>query len=161
MLRFMERSTIHYLHQKGWSKTEIAEFLGHHRDIIARVLREPLDKQPAPPQRESAIAVFAPQLQTWLDQRWTVQRMLEEARQHPEHPYTGSAAAFYDYVRPLKRARKGIPGLIPVRFDGLPGELLQIDWGEVRQFSFSHPALAGQTRYFFAARRKPLCVNIN
>lgn len=150
----MERSTIHYLHQKGWSKTEIAEFLGHHRDTIARVLREPLDKQPAPRQRESAIAVFAPQIQTWLDQRWTVQRMLEEARQHPEHPYTGSAAAFYDYVRPLKRARKGLPGLIPVRFDGLPGELLQIDWGEVRQFSFSHPALAGQTRYFFAARLK-------
>ena len=34
------------------------------------------------------------------------------------------------------------------------GELLQIDWGEVRQFPFTHPALVGQTRYFFAARLK-------
>jgi len=154
MLNFMERSTIYYLHQKGWTKTEIAEFLGHHRDTVAKVLREPVDQQPAPRQRTSAVAVFAPQIATWLDQQWTVQRMLEEARQHPDHPYTSSAAAFYDYVRPLKRARKGSPGQIPVRFDGLPGELLQIDWGEVRQFAFTRPSLAGQTRYFFAARLK-------
>lgn len=80
--------------------------------------------------------------------------MLEEARQHPEHPYRGSPAAFYDYVRPLKQARKGHPGQVPVRFNGLPGELLQIDWGEVRRFSFTQPSLAGQTRYFFAARLK-------
>ncbi len=150
----MERSTIYYLHQKGWTKTEIAEFLGHHRDTVAKVLREPVDQQPAPRQRTSAVAVFAPQIATWLDQQWTVQRMLEEARQHPDHPYTSSAAAFYDDVRPLKRARKGSPGQIPVRFDGLPGELLQIDWGEVRQFAFTRPSLAGQTRYFFAARLK-------
>lgn len=150
----MDRSTIHYLHQKGWSKTEIADFTGHHRDTIARVLREPIDKQPAARQRPSAIAVFAPLIQTWLDQRWSVQRMLEDARQHPEHPYTGSPAAFYDFVRPLKQARKGHPGEVPVAFNGLPGELLQIDWGEVRRFPFTTPSLGGQTRYFFAARLK-------
>lgn len=150
----MDRSTIYYLHQKGWTKTEIAAFVGHHRDTISRVLREPVDQQPASRQRTSAVTVFATQITTWLDQHWTVQRMLEQARQHPEHPYTGSSAAFYDYVRPLKRARKAAPGHIPVRFDGLPGELLQIDWGEVRQFPFTRPDLAGQTRYFFAARLK-------
>lgn len=150
----MDRATIHYLHHKGWSKTEIAQFTGHHRDTITRVLKEPLDQQPAPRQRTSAIAVFAPLITTWLDQQWSVQRMLEEARQHPEHPYRGSPAAFYDYVRPLKQARKGHPGQVPVRFNGLPGELLQIDWGEVRRFSFTQPSLAGQTRYFFAARLK-------
>jgi len=37
---------------------------------------------------------------------------------------------------------------------GLPGELLQIDWGEQRQMRFSKPTLMGQTRYFFAARLK-------
>jgi transposase len=154
MLNLMDRSTIHYFHLKGWSKTEIADFMGHHRDTIARVLNEPIDHQPAPRQRTSAIAVFGPQIATWLDQQWTVQRMLEEVRQHAEHPYTGSPAAFYDYVRPLKQARKGHPGQVPVRFNGLPGELLQIDWGEVRRFPFTRPELAGQTRYFFAARLK-------
>ena len=150
----MDRATIHYLHQKGWSKSDIAAFTGHHRDTITRVLKEPIDQQPALRQRTSAIAVFAPQIATWLDQQWSVQRMLEEARQHPEHPYRGSPAAFYDYVRPLKQARKRLPGDVPVRFDGLAGELLQIDWGEVRRFPFLRADLVGQTRYFFAARLK-------
>jgi IS30 family transposase len=66
MLKYMERSTIHYLHHKGWTNTQIAEFLGHHRDTIARVLREPLDQQAAPRQRQSAAAVFAPQIHAWL-----------------------------------------------------------------------------------------------
>lgn len=150
----MDRSTIFYLHQKGWSNSAIATFMGHHRDTISRVLREPVDKLPTPRQRTSAVAVFAPHIQTWLDQHWTVQRMVEEARQHPDHPYTGSSAAFYDYVRPLKRARAQTPSAIPIRFNGLPGELLQIDWGEVRRFPFTHPDLGHQTRYFFAARLK-------
>lgn len=149
----MERSTMYYLHQKSWSNTEIAEFVGHHRDTVDRVLREPVDKQSAPRQWTSAVAVFDAQIQTWLDQHWTVQRMLEDARQHPDHPDTDSATAFYDDVRPRKRARTATPGQVPVRFHGLPGALLQIDWGEVRQFPFIPDTLAGQTRSFFAARR--------
>jgi transposase len=80
--------------------------------------------------------------------------MLELAREDPDHPYLGSAAAFYDYVRPLRRARMRVPATVAVRFEGLPGEFLQIDWGEVRQFPFTHPDRVGQTRYFFAARLK-------
>lgn len=150
----MERSTIHYLKQKGWTNVQIAEFLGHHRDTIARALREPVDQQPAPRQRQSAVAVFHDQIHAWLDQKLSVQRMLELAREDPDHPYLGSIAAFYDYVRPLRRARAALPASVAVRFEGLPGELLQIDWGEVRQFPFTHPNLVGQTRYFFAARLK-------
>jgi IS30 family transposase len=40
MLRYMEQSTIYHLKQKGWTNVQIAEFTGHHRDTIARVLRE-------------------------------------------------------------------------------------------------------------------------
>jgi transposase len=36
----------------------------------------------------------------------------------------------------------------------VPGEFLQIDWGEVRNMAFSKPELEGHTRYFFAARLK-------
>ncbi len=150
----MERSTIHYLKQKGWTNVQIAELLGHHRDTIARVLREPVDQQPAQRQRQSAVAVFSDQIRAWLEQKLSVQRMLELARADPDHPYLGSAAAFYDYVRPLRRARASLPATVAVRFEGLPGELLQIDWGEVRQVPFTHPDLVGQTRYFFAARLK-------
>jgi IS30 family transposase len=49
----MERSTIYYLKQKGWTNVQIAEFTGHHRDTIARVLREEVDKKPKTRQRRA------------------------------------------------------------------------------------------------------------
>src|SRR5947208_226505 len=58
MLRYMERSTIYYLKQKGWTNVQIAEFTGHHRDTIARVLREDVEKKPNTRNRSSAVAVF-------------------------------------------------------------------------------------------------------
>lgn len=150
----MERSTIHYLKQKGWTNSQIAKAVGCHRDTVRRILREPVDHQPEPRQRTSQIAVFDDAINGWLDQNLSVRRMLELARSHPEHPYQGGDSAFYDYVQPLRQARTLRAAEVAVRFEGLPGELLQIDWGEVRNFRFTKPALAGQTRYFFAARLK-------
>ena len=62
MLHFMERSTIHSLKHKGWSNVQIAQFTGHHRDTIARVLREEMDKKPQSRQRLSTVAVFDAQI---------------------------------------------------------------------------------------------------
>ncbi|HET8625985.1 MAG TPA: IS21 family transposase [Thermomicrobiales bacterium] len=154
MLKYMDRSTIYYLKQKGWTNTQIAALMGHHRDTIARVLREPVDREPTRRARPSAVAAFHEQIEGWLDRRLPVRRMLELAREDPDHPYRGSDAAFYQYVRPLAAARRALPGDVALRFEGLPGELLQLDWGAARQFPFTAPALAGQTRYFFAARLK-------
>jgi transposase len=154
MLRYMERSTIYYLKQKGWTNVQIAEFTGHHRDTIARVLREEVDKKPKTRNRRSTVAVFDAQIAQWLDQNLPVTRMLELARVDGEHPYTAGDTAFYDYVRKVRRARKQTPRDLAVRFEGVPGEFLQIDWGEVRDMAFSRSELAGQTRYFFAARLK-------
>ncbi len=67
MLRYMERSTIHFLKQKGWTNVQIAEFTGHHRDTIAKALKEAADKKPKTRQRSSAVDVFGPQIATWLD----------------------------------------------------------------------------------------------
>src|SRR5215470_16426912 len=36
----------------------------------------------------------------------------------------------------------------------MPGEFLQIDWGEMRDMPFTKEDMSGQTRYFFAARLK-------
>ena len=154
MLQFMERSTIYYLKHKGWTNVQIAECTGHHRDTIARVLREDVDKHPQTRNRSSAVAVFDAQLANWLDQNLLVSRMLELARADGEHPYTGGDTAFYDYVRKERRARKQTPRDLALRFEGMPGEFLQIDWGEVRNMAFSKPELEGHTRYFFAARLK-------
>jgi transposase len=154
MLRQMDRSTIHYLHQKGWTNVQIAQFLGHHRDTIARVLREPVDRSPAPRHRPSAIAVFDAQIARWLDQNVPVSRMLELAGAQTDHPYTGGETAFYDYVRKVRRARQQTPRHVALRFEGVPGEFLQIDWGEVRHLALTKAGMEPQTRYFFAARLK-------
>ena len=154
MLRYMERSTIHYLKQKGWSNVQIAAFTGHHRDTIARVLREEVEKKPKTRERTSAVGVFDAQIGEWLDQNVPVSRMLELARAHTDHPYTGGETAFYDYVRKVRRARKQAPANLALRFEGVPGEFLQIDWGEVRDVAFTKAGMESQTRYFFAARLK-------
>lgn len=150
----MERSTIYYLKQKGWSNSQIAKAVGCHRDTVRRVLSEPVDHQPDLRRRESQVAMFDEAIRGWLEQNLSVRRMLELARSHPEHPYQGGDTVFYDYVQPLRQARTLGVAAVAVRYEGLPGELLQIDWGEVRNFEFSKPGLAGQTRYFFAARLK-------
>jgi len=154
MLRYMERSTIYYLKQKGWTNVQIAEFTGHHRDTVARVLREEVEKQPKTRNRSSTVAVFDGQIAQWLDKKLPVRRMLELARADGAHPYTGGETAFYDYIRKVRRARKQTPHDLAVRFEGVPGEFLQIDWGEVRNMEFTRPGLERQTRYFFAARLK-------
>ena len=41
---------------------------------------------------------------------------------------------------------------VPIRFEGMPAEYLQVDWGEVRAFPFTQQAPA--TRYFLACRLK-------
>ncbi|MBV9354086.1 MAG: transposase [Chloroflexi bacterium] len=42
---------------------------------------------------------------------------------------------------------------VPIRFEGLPGEYLQVDWGEVRGFRFTRQP-STTTRYFLACRLK-------
>src|SRR5258708_10949493 len=129
MLGYMERSTIYYLKQKGWTNVQIAEFTGHHRDTIARVLREEVDKKPKTRQRTSAVAIFDTQIAQWLDQHIPVSRMLELARADSEHPYTGGETAFYDFVRKGRPARQRTPHNLALPFEGGLGDLLQIDWG--------------------------------
>src|SRR5260370_17668085 len=93
MLRYMERSTIYYLKQKGWTNVQIAEFTGHHRDTIARVLREGVDKKPKKRNPSSAIAIFETQIGEWLDKNLPVSHMWEHARTDGRHTYTGGAPA--------------------------------------------------------------------
>ena len=70
----MERSTIHYLKQKGWNNSQIAAAVGCHRDTVRRILREAVDHESAPRQRSSQIAVFDEAINGWLDENLSVRR---------------------------------------------------------------------------------------
>jgi transposase len=152
MLRQMERSVIQHLAKRGRSQRQIAEELGHSRNTVARALRDPVDQAPAPRQRSSRVDPYRPQIEGWLKGGWTIVRMLEEVRADPANPYTGGRSVFSEAVRRIRLVQRQAAADVPVRFEGLPGEYLQVDWGEIRNFPFSEQAPA--TRYFLACRLK-------
>ena len=150
----MERSTVHLLHKRGKSLRTIANELGRSKSTIARALSEAVDRQPEKRQRTSNVDPFREQIADWLKQGLSGVRMLELARDDPEHPYRGGSSVWRAAVR-----RERLNGLheqavadVPIRFEGLPGEYLQVDWGEIRHFPFTQQQPV--TRYFLACRLK-------
>jgi transposase len=154
MLRQMERSTIHLLAKRGQSLRQIAQELGRSPTTVARVLREPVDRAPARRRRPSVVDPYREQIAQWVREGLTGVRMLELARADPERPYPGRHTVFRAAVQAARRAlaQQQAVADVPVRFEGLPAEYLQVDWGEVRAFPFTQQAPA--TRYFLACRLK-------
>jgi transposase len=150
----MERSTIHLLHKRGKSQREIASELGRSRSAVVRALSEPVDRQPSGRRRKSSVDAFREQIAEWLKQGLSGVRMMELARDDADHPYVGGSSVWRAAVR-----RERLSGLheqavadVPIRFEGLPGEYLQVDWGEIRHFPFTQQQSV--TRYFLACRLK-------
>lgn len=154
MIRQMERSTIQLLAKRGKSQRQIARELGLSRTTVARALREPVEQQPAPRERSSKADPYRAQIEEWIREGLTTVRMLEMARADAEQPYTGGRTQFGEMVRRVKRmvAQQQASVDVPIRFEGLPAEYLQVDWGEVRCFPFTQQSPA--TRYFLACRLK-------
>jgi len=150
----MERSTIHLLHKRGKSQREIAQELGRSRATVARVLTEPVDRLPARRRRRSLTDPYREQISQWLKDGLTAERMLELARTDTLQPYQGGHSIFRAAVRQERLAQAHTQAIadVPVRFEGLPAEYLQVDWGEIRRFPFTQQAPA--TRYFLACRLK-------
>jgi transposase len=126
----MARSTIKFLKQQGQFDTRIASLVGCDRHTVARVLTEPTDP-PRRRQRASALEPRRPAVLSWIAEAIPTTRMLELARQDPAAPYAGGGSTFYRFVAKLRA--EGEAGAAPViRFEGLPGEYVQWDWGEAR-----------------------------
>ena len=152
MLRQMERSTIQLLAKRGKSHRQIAKELGRSRTTIKRVLHEPSSHAAVKRQRASQVDPFRPQIAQWLQQGLSTVRMLELARADLDHPYVGGRSVFNDMVRRIRLERDRLTADVPLRFEGLPAEYLQVDWGEIRHFPFSQQQPT--TRYFLACRLK-------
>ena len=150
----MERSTIHLLAKRGRSIRQIAAELGRSPTTISRVLQEPVDRRPAKRYRRSKVDPYRPQIEGWLREGLTAERMLELARADPVRAYRGGQSVFRGYVRRvrLEQQQQQATSDVPIRFEGLPAEYLQVDWGEIRRFPFAQQAPA--TRYFLACRLK-------
>src|SRR3990170_3929228 len=152
MLRQLERSTIHVWVKGGRSQRQIARELGLSRTTVARALQEPVDKKPTKRRRSSAVDAYEGQIRQWLHEGLSTVRMLELARGDSVQPYSGGHSVFGEYVRRMRVEQERVHADVPVRFEGLPGEYLQVDWGEIRRFPFTQQTPA--TRYFLACRLK-------
>jgi transposase len=152
MLRQMERSAIHVLAKRGKSQRTIARDLGISRVTVARALQEPVDRQPADRSRTSTVDTYRPQIEQWLSEGLSIVRMYELARADEHQPFGGGQSTFSDRVRQIRSELKRQQADVPVRFEGLPGEYLQVDWGEIRHLRFTRQPPA--TRYFLCCRLK-------
>lgn len=149
MLTAMARSTIKFLKQQGQCNTTIAAVVGCDRHTVARVLQEPVDPPRHRRPRPSPLEGWRPALTSWLREGIPIRRMLELVRQDPTAPYPGGVSTFYRYIARL-RAEVAAGEAPVIRFEGLPGEYVQWDWGEARVL------LGGQwvRRVFLAGRLK-------
>ena len=152
MLRFMERSAIKLLKKRGKSNREIAKLLGRDRKTIARVVAEPTDKQSSVGKRSSVVDVYEPQIRQWISQGLPVAVMLSKVRSDSDQPYQDGRTAFYQRVKQIREQIEPSESSAIWRFEGLAGEYLQVDWGEVRNFPYVKTD--GVTRYIFVARLK-------
>jgi transposase len=127
----------------------VAAQVGCERRTVARVVRQPIDHAYQRRSRPSRLAQWDAAVTAWLDAGLPIKRMLELVRADGTTPYTGSPATWYRYVHRHQQARAAAAAPV-IRFEGLPGEFLQVDWGE------AHVPLgiAVVRRVFLAARLK-------
>jgi transposase len=152
MLGFMERSTIKLLKKRGNTDTEIAKVLSRDRETIRRALQEPAEKELLQPKRGSLVDPYEDQILQWMQEGIPVTVMLERVRKDEQNPYQGGNSIFYQRVQGIRQEKKMTKQEAIWRFEGLPGEYLQVDWGEKRQFPFTH--IPQKTRYCFVGRLK-------
>ncbi len=100
------------------------------------MLKEPVDREAARRHMRSGLDPWRGCIEGWLGEGLSVVRMLELAREDPDEPYTGSRSHFGEYVRRVWRGleQQQAASDVPIRFEGMPAEYLQVDGGEVRNF---------------------------
>lgn len=134
MLSQLKRHEIQVLLKAGFSVKDVAERSGASLDSVRRVRAEDpvehTDDRAARAERKvgrpSKSSPFAKQVTTWLKEEPSLptQELLRRAK---EVGYAGSKTAFYALTAHL-RPDKSAP---IVRFEGLPGEFSQHDFGHV------------------------------
>lgn len=154
MISQLKRHEIQVLLKAGFTPTDTAERSGVSVDTVRRVhAEEPVthtDDAAAHAKRRigrpSKSVDFSQQVTKWLteDPELPTQELLRRAK---EAGYTGKKTAFYALVSGLRPPR----GTPVVRFEGLPGEFSQHDFGhvDVRYVDGSKERI-----HFFASRLK-------
>lgn len=138
MIDIMTRLKIHNMAEGGAQQATIAEKCQVGLRSVERILAEPVPTacEVAANVRETAVRRGRPskadeELVAWLRKELAAEPTMmatELLRRSRAHGYTGGKSALSELVKRLRPSPKLEP---VVRFDGLPGEYAQFDFGEV------------------------------
>ncbi|HOX60182.1 MAG TPA: IS21 family transposase [Verrucomicrobiota bacterium] len=155
MVTMLDRVRIRALREAGHTLDEIAEAVGVGKSTVQRVLKEPriasAESAPTPKSRR----IGRPSRVEGL--RSEVERILEAEPALPTVEvlsrlrslgYTGGKSAAYELVKAMRPPAQQGP---EVRFEGVPGEFSQHDFGSV---NVSYADGSGEKIHFFASRLK-------
>lgn len=139
MLNIMSYLKIHHLHQGGLSQVAIAEAIGCTSRTVYNVLkgRPPTVEEIAagamhrdvPLGRPSLVGTLRAAVEEWLKEKPDL-RVTEVIRRLRSTGYQGSDRPVYELVKAVRPAE--LPPSPEVRFEGLPGEFAQFDFGQCR-----------------------------
>lgn len=126
MIRLEEWVEIRALYQQGYKIKQIARQLGLSRNTVRKALRQehsPQYQQHKP--RTSKLDPYKEYLRTRLEEVPLISgvRLFEEIKLQD---YTGKISILQDYLRPLRVSHAHD---LTVRFETLPGQQAQVDWG--------------------------------
>jgi len=125
MLKVEDRFMIKDLHRRGMTISDIARITGHDRKTIRAILNGPVNP---PPQRRKArtkkLDPFVPYLERRIEEGvLNCNKLFDEIRRQG---YQGGKSTLKYFVQPYREARRQEA---TVRFETLPGEQAQVDWG--------------------------------
>lgn len=134
MLPLLKRHEIQVLLRAGHSQADVARRTGASPDTIARVKEEEdvtrvddaAEHRDRKIGRPSKATPFAPKVKAWLAEEPELPTQ-EVLRRATEAGYAGHKSAFYALVAAVRPPRSAPV----VRFEGVPGEFSQHDFGEV------------------------------
>jgi transposase len=117
---------IHRLNHLGWSYRKIARSLGIDRDTVKSYVNNPQRKFNRSAPRSLKLDPFRQLIDKWLEEDKQVKApvVLQRLR---ENGFDGQITIVRDYLRNLRGPQKKRQAFL--RFESLPGEQMQIDWG--------------------------------
>ena len=151
----LDRVRIRTLREAGHTLAEIAAVVGVSRSTVQRVVKEPVitsvESAPTPRSRgigrPSKVELFRSQVERILSEEPSLPTV-EVLHRLRGLGYEGGKSAVYDLVRKIRPRKREAP---EVRFEGLPGEFSQHDFGRVK---VTYADASYETVHFFASRLK-------
>jgi transposase len=147
MIDIMDRREVRKLKREGLSNVKIAKRLGINRETVARILTEErYEDYKLSVKKPSILDPYKNRILNILTRtpELTKKRVYETIK---DEGYPGGRTIVYEFIGSLQKDIDAV-----IRFEGLPGEYLQFDFGTISNpnLTHEHPSRI----FFFAARLK-------